>query len=49
MGRCQGGFCATRVMEILSRELDLPITEIRKGRSGSNIALYSVKEVPNDK
>ena len=48
MGRCQGGFCATRVMEILSRELDLPITEIRKGRSGSNIALYSVKEVPND-
>ncbi len=48
MGRCQGGFCATRVMEILSRELNVPITDIRKGKEGSNIALYSVKEVPND-
>ena len=48
MGRCQGGFCATRVMEIISRETGKDITEIRKGKKGSNIALYSVKEVPND-
>ncbi|MBS7526033.1 NAD(P)/FAD-dependent oxidoreductase [Fusibacter paucivorans] len=27
-GRCQGGFCGPRVMEILSRELDLPLTAI---------------------
>lgn len=48
MGRCQGGFCASRVMEILSRELNVPITEIRKGFGDSNIARYPVKEVPND-
>lgn len=48
MGRCQGGFCAPRVMEILSRELGKPITEIRKGFGDSNIARYPVKEVPND-
>ncbi len=31
MGRCQGGFCAPRVMEILSRELGVPQTELTKG------------------
>lgn len=33
MGRCQGGFCYPKVMEILSRELDIPIELIsKKGR-----------------
>ena len=35
MGRCQGGFCAPRVMEILSRELGVPQTELTK--SGGSI------------
>ncbi len=30
MGRCQGGFCGPRVTQILSRELNIPITEVRK-------------------
>ncbi len=30
MGRCQGGFCSPRVMEILSNELNLPFTSITK-------------------
>ena len=30
MGRCQGGFCTPRVMEILSRELKTPLTKISK-------------------
>ena len=30
MGRCQGGFCGPRVTGILSRELHIPITEVRK-------------------
>ncbi|MBQ9058571.1 MAG: NAD(P)/FAD-dependent oxidoreductase [Atopobiaceae bacterium] len=29
-GRCQAGFCSPRVMEILQRELDLPMEEITK-------------------
>ena len=30
MGRCQGGFCLPRVMEILSRELNIPYDEVSK-------------------
>ena len=44
MGRCQGGFCQPRVMEILSRELGIPMTEVRKGNKGSEIAPYEVKD-----
>ncbi len=35
MGRCQGGFCGPRVIEILSRELGVPVPEIRKDGAGS--------------
>jgi len=37
MGRCQGGFCMPRVVEILSRELNIPMTEILKSEEGSYI------------
>lgn len=30
MGRCQGGFCSPRVMEILAEELQVPMLEITK-------------------
>lgn len=30
MGRCQGGFCGPRVVEILARELGVPMSAIRK-------------------
>ena len=30
MGRCQGGFCRPRVIEILSRELNIPYSEVTK-------------------
>lgn len=46
MGRCQGGFCGPRVMEIISRELNIPLDKVRKGGGDdSNIAVYKVKEV----
>ena len=35
MGRCQGGFCSPRVMEILSRELGIPFTDVTKFGKGS--------------
>lgn len=38
MGRCQGGFCSTRIMEILARELDKPLSEIMKDAPGSYMA-----------
>ena len=37
MGRCQAGFCTPRVMEILSRELGIPMEEIRKNDEGSEV------------
>jgi glycerol-3-phosphate dehydrogenase len=30
MGRCQGGFCGPRVTAILARELNVPVTSVRK-------------------
>lgn len=39
MGRCQGGFCTPRILEILSRELEKPATEIRKNNQGSEILI----------
>ncbi|MGE4277492.1 MAG: NAD(P)/FAD-dependent oxidoreductase [Lawsonibacter sp.] len=35
MGRCQGGFCGPKVLEILSRELKVPVEEITKNEPGS--------------
>lgn len=35
MGRCQGGFCGPKVIEILSRELGIPTEEVNKNLPGS--------------
>ena len=35
MGRCQAGFCSTRVMQILSEELGKPLAEITKSGGDS--------------
>ena len=37
MGRCQGGFCSPRVLEILSRELGVPMGEITKAGGNSKL------------
>ena len=37
MGRCQGGFCSPRVLEILARELGVPMSEITKSGGESKI------------
>lgn len=45
MGRCQGGFCMPMVIKILARELNLPLTAIKKGGEGTNVSLGAVEEV----
>jgi glycerol-3-phosphate dehydrogenase len=45
MGRCQGGFCSPRVMEIISRESGLPFAEITKFGGGSKLLVGRLKEV----
>lgn len=37
MGRCQSGFCSPRVAEILSEELQIPLTKVRKSGPGSEL------------
>ena len=44
MGRCGGGFCGPVVMEIIARELNIPLTSVKKGGKNSNIAISLVKE-----
>jgi len=38
-GRCQAGFCMPKVMEILSRELNLDLTAVNKNEDGSYILI----------
>lgn len=44
MGRCQGGFCSPRVLEILMRELGADAIDITKKGPGSNILMGRIKE-----
>ncbi|MFA0815111.1 MAG: NAD(P)/FAD-dependent oxidoreductase [Anaerofustis sp.] len=48
MGRCQGGFCMPKVMEIISRETGIPLEEITKKGSGSYIATGKLYDQVND-
>ena len=44
MGRCQGGFCSPRVLEILAEELNLDPTEITKCGGKSNLLVGTIAE-----
>lgn len=44
MGRCQAGFCSPRVMEILSRELNVPLESITKSGGDSKIIVGYAKD-----
>lgn len=44
MGRCQGGFCSPRVMEILSRELGVPMDQITKSGGESKLIVGTNKD-----
>ena len=43
MGRCQGGFCGSKVVEILARELGVSMNEITKFGGESNIMFDRTK------
>ncbi len=44
MGRCQSGFCSPRTMEILQRELNIPMTEITKSGGNSKLVVGTNKD-----
>ena len=39
MGRCQGGFCTWRVMQLVADETSVPITDVTKRGGGSWIVI----------
>jgi glycerol-3-phosphate dehydrogenase len=39
MGRCQGGFCTYRIMQLVARETGLPLERITKHGPGSELVL----------
>ena len=43
MGRCQGGFCGPRVVELLSRELGVSPGEIVQDQAGSRLLTHETK------
>ena len=44
MGRCQGGFCSPRVMELLARELGTEWSGVTKSGGASRLILGNVKD-----
>ncbi len=48
MGRCQGGFCTPKIMEILERELGMDAREITKRGPGSELVLGLNKDAVAD-
>ncbi len=44
MGRCQGGFCSPRVLEIIARELNIDPTKVNLDRENSNILLHKTNK-----
>jgi glycerol-3-phosphate dehydrogenase len=45
MGRCQGGFCGPRVLKILSREMGIPVEQVKRNIPGSEEARYRIKDL----
>ena len=45
MGRCQGGFCGPQVVEILARELKIPMEEVTKSGGASRMLVGKTKGV----
>lgn len=47
MGRCQGGFCGPRVVDILAKELNIDIRQVTKRGGNSRLLLCKSKELLN--
>ncbi len=43
MGRCQGGFCGPRVLEIISKELGISPLDVLQDKNGSNVLMMETK------
>ena len=44
MGRCQGGFCGPRVLELITRELSVSPLDVLQDKAGTNILVSETKQ-----
>ena len=44
MGRCQGGFCGPRVLELISRTRGIDPLDVLQDKAGSNVLLCETKQ-----
>lgn len=44
MGKCQGGFCSQKVIELISQEAGIPLTQVTKKGRNSHVILGRTKE-----
>lgn len=47
-GRCQGGFCGPKVIEILAREWKIPAEQVEKHLAGSNMLVGQIRTGKED-
>ncbi|MDD4292157.1 MAG: NAD(P)/FAD-dependent oxidoreductase [Clostridia bacterium] len=47
MGRCQGGFCTLRLMELLAERYGVSIDDVTKSGEGSNVILCDIYNDPH--
>jgi glycerol-3-phosphate dehydrogenase len=45
MGRCQGGFCSAKVLQIISRESGIPMEELTKRGGKSRILVGNLGDL----
>ncbi len=48
MGRCQGGFCSPRVMEILAEEMNVPFTSVTKNGGNSYVLVDTIEQAAKE-
>ena len=48
MGRCQGGFCFTKVVAQIIKERKIAYEQVKKENRGSEVCLSAIREVNND-
>lgn len=48
MGRCQGGFCGPRVLELISRELGIDPLDVLQDKAGTNVLVSETKQGGNN-
>ena len=43
MGRCQGNYCRAKIAEMIAKELNIPLSEVKKFSSNSHLLFGKTK------